>query len=121
MAKKSFKKGKRPTHSLSFSVRVGKGKYKKGPSAGAWSKEDGPKNLIAGGSLSGEYLSKAISFLRTAEKKDLTVGFSIWENDGKFGKKRDDDEDDDDEDGDEDEDEDEDDDDDWGMDDDDDD
>jgi hypothetical protein len=92
MAFKKGKKGSRPTHSVSFSLRVGKGDYKKGPSVGAWAVEDGPDNMIARGSLSGEYLEKVVAALSSAAKKDLSVSFSIWENDGKFGKKRDEEE-----------------------------
>ena len=92
----AFRRGggnRQPKWSISFSVKVGEGNYKKGPSVGLWPADSGP---MARGSCKGEYLDKLAEFFDRYSRKSNGISVSLFENDGKFGgkRKRDDDDDD---------------------------
>jgi hypothetical protein len=76
---------RQPKWSLSFSVRVGEGNYKKGPSIGLWPAEEGP---MARGTTKGEYAEKLAEFFERYASKSSGISVSLFENDGKFGKKK---------------------------------
>src|SRR5690349_10154767 len=71
----------KPQYSISTSVKVGEGKYRKGESFGLWINLDGVPH--ARGSVKGEYLEKLAKFLTIAANKDLSVSFALFRNNKK--------------------------------------
>ena len=89
MAFKKRSSHSKPKYSISTSVAVRQGKYIKGPSFGLWDADTGP---MARGSVKEGYLTELIEFLKKAEAKDLSVGFSLFKNTEKKDRDEDDDE-----------------------------
>lgn len=90
---------KHPNLRVSFSVRVGEGKYKKGPSFGLWENEEGG-SVKAKGSVKGEYAQALCEFLDHYGDRGVSVAlFDNEEDNGGYSKKkrrfRDEDDDDD--------------------------
>lgn len=78
--------GKPPKWSISFSVRLREGEYKKGPSIGLWPADAGP---MARGTTKGEYAEQLAAFFDRYAGKESGISVSLFENDGKsFGKKK---------------------------------
>ena len=86
--------GRQPKWSISFSVKIRDGEYKKGPSIGLWPADSGP---MARGSCKGEYLEKLAAFFDRYARKSNGISVSLFENDNEGGgrsrRSRDDDDD----------------------------
>lgn len=85
-------RGSRPTHYISVTAKVGKGKYEKGPFIGLW-EGDGDKGPMFRGHVSGKYLDELYDFIK--DYGEDSVGFAIFESRGDKGRRNRDEDDED--------------------------
>lgn len=78
----SGNKGSRPTHYISVTAKVGKGRYEKGPYVGLWEGDDDNGPLFRG-SVSGKYLDELADFIK--DYGEDSIGFAIFESRGDKG------------------------------------
>lgn len=73
--------GNRPTHYISVTAQVRKGKYEKGPYIGLWEGKDG--GPLFRGSVRGKYADELFDFLK--DHGDDDIGFAVFESQGDRG------------------------------------